>query len=50
MLTVHLGLVAALYVTAPYGKFVHFLYRYLALVRNRIEQMRTLQPAEGVTA
>ncbi len=40
MLTIHLGLIAALYVTAPYGKFVHFLYRYLALVRHRVEQTR----------
>ncbi len=38
MLAVHLGLIAALYVTAPYGKFVHFVYRYLAIVRHRVEQ------------
>jgi citrate/tricarballylate utilization protein len=37
-LTIHLGLVAAMFVTAPYGKFVHFLYRSLALIKNRIEQ------------
>jgi hypothetical protein len=24
----------------PYGKFVHFLYRYAALVQNRIELAR----------
>jgi len=40
LLTVHLGFVAALFITAPYGKFVHFLYRYLALVKNRLEQDR----------
>ena len=39
-LTIHLGLVAALYITAPYGKFVHGVYRYLALVRNALEQSR----------
>jgi citrate/tricarballylate utilization protein len=38
MLVLHLGFVAALFVTAPYGKLVHGVYRYLALVRDRIEQ------------
>jgi citrate/tricarballylate utilization protein len=38
VLILHLALVAALFVTAPYGKFVHFVYRSLALVRYEIEQ------------
>ncbi|HLN12964.1 MAG TPA: tricarballylate utilization 4Fe-4S protein TcuB [bacterium] len=38
MLTVHLGVVAALFLTAPYGKFIHAVYRFLALVRHRLEQ------------
>jgi citrate/tricarballylate utilization protein len=38
LLTIHLGLVAAMFVSAPYGKFVHFLYRSLALVKYHIEQ------------
>jgi citrate/tricarballylate utilization protein len=38
ILTIHLALVAAMFVTAPYGKFVHFLYRSLALIKNRVEQ------------
>jgi citrate/tricarballylate utilization protein len=38
LLTVHLGLVAALFVTLPYGKFVHGLHRSLALVRYAREQ------------
>ena len=38
MLVIHLGFVAALFATAPYGKLVHGVYRYLALVRDRFEQ------------
>ena len=38
MLILHLSLIAALFVTAPYGKFVHFVYRSLALIRYEIEQ------------
>lgn len=37
-LTLHLGLLAGLYLTAPYGKFVHFVYRYLALVKRAAEE------------
>jgi citrate/tricarballylate utilization protein len=32
-LAVHLGIVLALFFTLPYGKFVHGLYRFLALVK-----------------
>jgi citrate/tricarballylate utilization protein len=42
-LTVHLGLVAALFITAPYGKFVHSLYRSLALVFYRVARVRAAQ-------
>jgi len=38
MLVVHLALIAALFITAPYGKFVHFVYRSLALIRYEVEQ------------
>jgi citrate/tricarballylate utilization protein len=38
MLILHLALIAALFVTAPYGKFVHFVYRSLALLRYEVEQ------------
>jgi len=35
VLVVHLGVVAALFVTLPYGKFVHGLYRAAALANYR---------------
>jgi citrate/tricarballylate utilization protein len=38
LLAVHLGFVAALFVSMPYGKFVHAIYRFLSLVRNAREQ------------
>jgi citrate/tricarballylate utilization protein len=34
----HLAVLGALYVTAPYGKFVHFVYRYIALIKNAGEE------------
>ncbi len=40
LLALHLGLVLALFVTMPYGKFVHAVYRYAALVRYALEQRR----------
>ena len=40
LLALHLGAVAALLVTMPYGKFVHGFYRYLALVRYALERAR----------
>ncbi|TDR93297.1 tricarballylate utilization 4Fe-4S protein TcuB [Enterovirga rhinocerotis] len=38
MLAVHLGVVFALFLTMPYGKFVHGIYRALALVRYAHER------------
>jgi citrate/tricarballylate utilization protein len=43
MLTLHLASLVALYATAPYGKFVHSVYRFLALLKNRAEQRREHQ-------
>jgi citrate/tricarballylate utilization protein len=37
-LAVHLGFVLALFVTMPYSKFVHGLYRVGALIRHAIER------------
>ena len=38
LLVIHLGVVAGLFITLPYGKFAHVVYRYAALVRYSIEQ------------
>jgi citrate/tricarballylate utilization protein len=38
LLIVHLALVAGLFLSLPYGKFAHAIYRYAALVRNAMEQ------------
>jgi citrate/tricarballylate utilization protein len=43
ILILHLALIAALFLTAPYGKFVHFVYRSLALIRYEIEQRQPRQ-------
>ena len=40
LLAFHLGLVLAFFVTLPYSKMVHGLYRGLALLRNAIEKRR----------
>jgi citrate/tricarballylate utilization protein len=41
LLAVHLGVVLALFLTMPYGKFVHGVYRWAALVRYALERSRT---------
>jgi citrate/tricarballylate utilization protein len=46
LLAIHLGAVAGLFLTMPYGKFVHAGYRYAALVRNRREE-RLEEAAHG---
>ncbi|MEM8794973.1 MAG: tricarballylate utilization 4Fe-4S protein TcuB [Pseudomonadota bacterium] len=38
LLAVHLGVVFALFLSFPYGKFVHGIHRFMALVRHAHEQ------------
>ncbi len=46
-LAIHLGFVLALFLTMPYGKFVHGMYRLVALVRHHLERRR---PVPGIAA
>lgn len=39
LLAIHLGVLVGLFITLPYSKFVHVIYRYAALVRNRREEV-----------
>jgi citrate/tricarballylate utilization protein len=38
LLAIHLGVVFALFITLPYGKFVHGIYRFVALMRYARER------------
>jgi citrate/tricarballylate utilization protein len=38
LLALHLGVVLGLFLSLPYGKFVHGLYRFLALVKYASER------------
>jgi citrate/tricarballylate utilization protein len=38
LLGLHLGVILALFLTLPYGKFVHGIYRTAALLRNALER------------
>jgi citrate/tricarballylate utilization protein len=38
LLAIHLGVVLALFLTLPYGKLVHAVYRFAALIRYRLER------------
>ena len=47
LLVVHLGIVAALFVVLPLGKFAHVVYRYAALVKNRVEVAAEVAAGRG---
>jgi len=40
LLVIHLGFVMALFLALPYGKFVHSVYRFAALVKYALERAR----------
>ena len=42
LLALHLATIMALFLTLPYGKFVHAVYRFAALVRYHVERKRPL--------
>lgn len=46
LLAIHLGIVFSLFVTMPYGKFVHGIYRLVAIIRYERER-RIAQPGGG---
>ncbi len=50
VLAVHLGLILALFVTMPYSKFVHGVYRTGALIRHAIERPDARGPKPVVVA
>jgi citrate/tricarballylate utilization protein len=45
VLVLHLACIAGLFATAPYGKFVHAVYRTLAIVRYELESKQPSQPS-----
>ena len=47
LLCLHLGIVAALFLSLPYGKFVHAGYRVLSLFHDALERRRVAGPALG---
>ena len=46
-LSVHLGSVMALFITLPYGKFAHGIFRTAALLRHAVEKRQPNQLGLG---
>jgi citrate/tricarballylate utilization protein len=40
LLAIHLGVVLALFIALPYSKFVHGIYRSVALLKSAVERRR----------
>ena len=49
LLAIHLGVVLGLFLSLPYGKFVHGLYRFLALVKYASERRQREVCGVGTT-
>jgi citrate/tricarballylate utilization protein len=47
LLAVHLGMVMALFLTLPYGKFAHGIFRTAALLRFSVEKRQPSKLALG---
>ena len=47
LLAVHLGIVMALFLTLPYGHFVHGIYRFFAFLHAVIERERNKPSGAG---
>jgi citrate/tricarballylate utilization protein len=45
LLAIHLGVVLALFLALPYGKFVHAVHRLAALIRHAHEQRQAQGPS-----
>jgi citrate/tricarballylate utilization protein len=45
LLAIHLGVVLALFLALPYGKFVHAAHRLAALIRHAHEQRQAHAPS-----
>jgi citrate/tricarballylate utilization protein len=47
LLALHLGVVFGFFITMPYGKFVHGIYRFVALVRYAKEQQHVMTSGDA---